>query len=160
VDGDLGRVHPHFERIAVADTRDRFCDHLQQAGVLEVALLRLGVRVVHPAAVLVTLEEHPAAREREGLGRVQVCPGHALEGELRRAHFEAARADVHVERAVEVPGQVQPARLEERALAVERAVGVFFGGAGGHAVAARHDPGHGGPFGGHAESIARSGAGG
>lgn len=67
---------------------------------------------------------------------MQVRPLDERKGELRLEHPERRRADVDVERAVEVTVEVEPARLEERTLPVQRAVGIIARRPRGDAVAA------------------------
>jgi len=89
-----------------------------------VAQFCFGVGIVCPAIVFHIFKNNAATREGKILGRVQVGPFDAAKGVLRLDHLERARADVYVERAVEIGAQVESAGEEDRTLAVERPVGV------------------------------------
>lgn len=80
---------------------------------------------------------------------MQVRPLDQRKGELRLEHLERPRADVNVERAVEVAVEVEPTPLEERTLPVECAVGIVARRPRGDAVALREHAGEQGPVGGH-----------
>ena len=80
---------------------------------------------------------------------MEVCPLDQRKGELRLEHPECRRADVDVQRAVEVAVQVEPARLEERTLPVQRAVGIVARRLRGDAVTLRQHAGDESPVGGH-----------
>ena len=79
---------------------------------------------------------------------MQVRPFDQRKGELRLEHAEHSRADVDVERAVEVALEVEPARLEERTLPVQCAVGIVARRPRGDAVALCEHAGEQSPVGG------------
>src|SRR3970040_2419560 len=87
------------------------------------------------------------------LRRVQVRPFHIVEGKFRSDHFERARTDVYVERAVEVAAEVQSARREDRPLPVQGAVRVILRRAGCDAVPLDDDAAHECPLTGHGQVI-------
>jgi hypothetical protein len=69
---------------------------------------------------------------------MQIDPPDLLEGELRLDHRKLRRADINVQRAVEIEiaVQIESARLEKRTLSVQRAVGIVTRRSQGDAVAA------------------------
>ena len=143
------RVDPYGQLIPILNPLNGKRDHFQKGRVLEVAQLRLGVRIIHPAVVLLLEINHPAAREGKGLGRMQVRPLDQRKGELRFEQPERGRVDIDVQRAVEVAVEVQPVRLEERTLPVQRAVGIVARRPRSDAVAAGEQAGDRSPVGRH-----------
>ena len=97
---------------------------------------QLGFRmgVIHPALVFNSTIHHAAARERKVLGRVQIRQFDLSKGEFGTDQLKGPRPDIDVERAVEESFQVQAARLEDRTLAFQRAVGILLRRAGSHAI--------------------------
>lgn len=80
---------------------------------------------------------------------MQIGPLNSLEGELRFDHGKHRRVDIDVQCAVEIVVQVEPARLEERTLPVQRAVGIILRRPRGDPVAAGKQTGEQVPVRGH-----------
>jgi hypothetical protein len=150
---DLVRVDPDPKRLAILEAGDRSRDHFQQRRVLEVAQFRLWVRIIDPAFVFDLAVDDPAARKGKGFRRVQIGPLDERKGVLRFEQRKRRRADVDIQRAVEVTVQIEPARLEKRTLPVERAVGIVLRGPGGNPVAAGESAADENPVGGHGEIL-------
>lgn len=99
---DLIRVDLHIERISIVNVRNLVCNNFDQAGIVEMALLCLGVRIIYPAWICPVVEMDETARERERFWWMQVGPLHQRKRILGRRHFESERFDRDVQSAVEI----------------------------------------------------------
>ena len=138
---DLSLIDPNPQRIAILDFGNRARDHFQQGWVLEVAQFCLGVGIINPALVFGILKNDPATRKGKRFWRVQIRPLDEREGIFWFEHGKGRRADVDIQRTVEITIQIEPARLEEWTLPVERAVGIVLRRSRRNAVAAGENAG-------------------
>ena len=111
------------------------------------------MRVVHPAFVFVIFINNFTLRKGEVFGRMQICPLDMMKGEFWLDQLEGMRTSIYVERAIKVAAQVESARLEDRPLPVQRAIGIIFRWSGCNAVALQDNAVNRCPSSGHGDLI-------